>query len=309
VKKKILKVENDIVQVTLVNPRQHQIVVLREETLQWTPGATGRNMSRRGTGQVVQLPAYENDVLHALAATGGLPADDAINQIIVFRDCFHDMAEAIPLAQQLERGSAGKPTQLVTRTGKITCIPLRVPKGEVVRLERDDVVLHTGDVVYLEPRNNEVFYTGGLLPGGVFELPRDHDIDVLEAVAEVRGPLFNGAFGGSNLSGELVAPGLGNPSPSLLVVVRKTPNGGQVPIVVNLRKALKEPQERLLVKAGDVLLLQEQPNEAFARYFSQTLFNFDFAWQAIRSPSTLGIIGVAAPGRTLTNTNQITTIP
>jgi protein involved in polysaccharide export with SLBB domain len=309
VKKKVLKPDNDTAIVTLLTPRQQQIIVLRGETTQWTPGPTGRNMSRRGTGQVVQLPAYENDVLHALAVTGGMPAEDVVNQIIVFRDCFHDMAEAVPLAQQLEHAGQGKPAQLVTRTGRITCIPLRVPHGEVVHLDRDDVVLHSGDVVYLEPRTSEVFYTGGLLPSGIFQLPRDQNVDVLEAIAEVRGPLFNGGFGGSNLTGELVAPGFGAPSPSLLTVIRKTPNGGQVPITVDLRKALKDPRERLLVKAGDMLLLQEQPDEALARFFTQTFFNFDFSWTAIQSNRVLGLIGVSAPNRNLGLSNQITTVP
>jgi protein involved in polysaccharide export with SLBB domain len=309
IKKKVLKPDNDSVLVTLLNPRQHQVIVLREETAAWTPGPTGRNMSHRGTGQVVQLPAYENDVLHALAATGGLPAEDAVNQIIVFRDCFQDMAEAIPLAKQFEKHDSCKPAQLVTRTGKVTCIPLRLPKGELLHLDRDDTVLHTGDIVYLEPRNNEVFYTGGLLPPGVFEIPRDHDLDVIEAVSEVRGPLFNGAFGGSNLSGQLVQPGFGEPSPSLLTVVRKTPNGGQVAITVDLGKAMKEPQERLLVKAGDVLVLQEKPGEAVARWFSQSVFNFDMAWQVIRGNTAAGFIGISTPNRNLTNNNQFVTVP
>src|SRR5438105_388356 len=41
--------------------------------------------NRRGTGTVVTLSAYENDVIHALAKTGGLPGTDAQNEIIVER--------------------------------------------------------------------------------------------------------------------------------------------------------------------------------------------------------------------------------
>jgi hypothetical protein len=176
-----------------------------------------------------------------------------------------------------------------------------------VKLE--DVVLHTGDVIYLEPRTNDLFFTGGLLPPGVFELPRDHDLDVVEAIAETKGPFFNGAFGGSNLSGDLIASGIGKPSPSLLVVVRKTPNGGQVPIAVDLRKALRDPRERILVKAGDFLILQEQPNEALARYFTQTFFNFDLAWQVIHDRFVTGLVGVSTPNRVLSTNVQIPQAP
>jgi hypothetical protein len=161
----------------------------------------------------------------------------------------------------------------------------------------NDVVLQTGDVVFLEARDEQVFFTGGLLPPGQYILPRDQDLDVVEAVSRVRGPLFNGAFGGSNLSGALIQPGIGNPSPSLLVVLRRTPGGGQVPIVVDLREALKHPEERILVKAGDVLMLQERPGEAVARYMSQTFLNFDVAWEFLHSAHSSGVMDVAAPER------------
>src|SRR5437762_2802161 len=174
-------------------------------------------------------------------------------------------------------------------------IPLRLPAGQPVPVHPEDVILQTGDVVFLEARDDEVFYTGGLLPPGAYVLPRDHDTDVIEAVSRVRGPLFNGAFGGSNLSGNLIAPGIGSPSPSLLVVLRRTPGGGQVPVVVDLRNAMRHPEERLVVRAGDVLILQEKPGEALARYMTQTFFNFDLLWKAVRSSTATGVIDVSTP--------------
>ena len=53
-------------------------------------GALGRtadtqSRDKRGTGQTVSLPVYQNDVLHALAETGGLPGLDAENVIYVIR--------------------------------------------------------------------------------------------------------------------------------------------------------------------------------------------------------------------------------
>jgi hypothetical protein len=152
-------------------------------------------------------------------------------------------------------------------------------------------------VVFLEARDEPLFFTAGLLPPAAHVLPRDRDLDVVEAVALARGPLINGAFGGSNLSGDLVKPGIGNPSPTHLVVLRRTPGGGQVPIAVDLCRALNEPSERILVKAGDVLILQEQPEEALARYFSQTFFNFDMVWQVFHSRWATGVIDVSAPDR------------
>jgi hypothetical protein len=99
-------------------------------------------------------------------------------------------------------------------------------------------------------------------------LPRDEDLDVIQAISLIGGPLVNGGVSGNNLTGAIGAAGLGNPSPSLLTVLRKTPDGQQVPIRVDLREALRDPQESLLVQAGDMLILQETPGQAFARYLS-----------------------------------------
>ncbi len=181
--------------------------------------------------------------------------------------------------------------------GETVRIPLRLPPEAPLPFSKDDVVLHTGDVVFLEARDEQVFFTAGLLPPGKHMLPRDHDLDVLEAITLVRGPLYNGAFGGSNLSGTLIQPGLGNPSPSLCVVLRRVPGRGQVPIAVDLRAAMKYPQERLVIRPGDLLVLQEKPGEAFARYFTQTFLNFEMMLNVFHSSSGVGVLDVAGPDR------------
>ena len=79
----------------------------------------------------------------------------------------------------------------------------------------------------------------------------------------------------THITGNLLGTGLGNPSPSLVVVLRKTAGGGQIPIKVDLNRALCDPRERILVQPGDLLILQETPCEAFVRYLSLT-FRFNF---------------------------------
>ena len=62
-------------------------------------------------------------------------------------------------------------------------------------------------------------------------------------------------------------------------MLRRTAGGGQLTIKVDLNQAMRDPRENLLVQTGDVLLLQETPNEAMTRYFSQTFqTNFFFRW-------------------------------
>ena len=128
-------------------------------------------------------------------------------------------------------------------------------------------------------------------------MPRDHDLDVVEAVAQVHGPLVNGAFATNNLSGTLIASGLGGPSPSLLSVLRRTPGGGRVVIRVDLNRAMRNPRESLTVQAGDVLILQEMPSKAMARYFTQSFFNFDMFLEAFHTPFGTGVVDIAAPDR------------
>ena len=242
VKKQILKAGNERVLVSLMQERQYHIIVIRQEAAGFAPGPEGLVISgKRGTAQVIDLSPSQNDVLHALSVTGGLPGLDAYNQVIVQRACFQGVADRDALLHQFQQLPAGAPPQKVFPYGSQTlCIPLRARPNAPMPFGPADVILHTGDVVYLEPRDRDVFYTAGLLPAGEHILPRDRDFDVLEAITQARGPLFNGAFATNSLSGNLIQPGLGDESPSLLTVVRRLPGGGQLPIRVDLNRAAQD---------------------------------------------------------------------
>ncbi len=169
-------------------------------------------------------------------------------------------------------------------------------------------MLHNGDVVFIEARDQDLFYTGGLLPSGEHILPRDYDLDVVKAVLRVRGPLVNGGFSSNNLAGNIITPGLGAPSPALLSVLRRTPDGGQILIRVDLDRALQDSRERILVQAGDVLILQEKPGQAISRYLTQTFVNFNLLWKAVSTSRATGVINIAAPDR-LASPSLTTNIP
>ncbi len=297
VQKALVKPDLARILVTLIEPRRYTVLVFRQESAAFAGSPESAiPTSKRGTGHEVQLPAYQNDVLHALARTGGLPGVDAADEVVVYRDAFRDEAGQAAVLGRLSDPRA--PAGVASGVGAaVTRIPLRQPVGTAHCVRPEDVILNEGDVVYLPPRDQDVFFTGGLLPTGVHVLPRDRTLDVVEAVSLVRGPLINGAFGGSNLSGTLIQSGLGNPSPGLLSVVRRTPSGGQVTIVVDLRTALREPTERIAVRPGDLLILQEIPGQALARYLSQTAFNVNLYWQVFRGRTATGFLDVAGPDR------------
>ncbi len=267
IEKKLVQAGRERIIVTLLQPRQTRVMVVREENGGFATGGRREiisNFGKRGTGHLLDLRAYENDVLHALNATGGLPGLDAYAEIIVFKGAL--TSDEI---QHMRPGPCGHLPPALGHHQRIVRIPTRVHPHQPLPFHPRDVLLDDGDVVLLEPRPTEVFYTGGVLPRTIQTLPRDRDLDVLQAVALVEGPLVNGAIGGNNLSGNLISPGLGGPSPKLLTVVRRTPDGGQIPIKVDLDRALRDPRERIPVLPNDILVLQESPSQAMGRYISQ----------------------------------------
>ncbi len=241
--------------VTLLQARRFHILVLRQDggTAGVPVGPTFGSASplvgasTRGTGFPLDLPIGENDVLNALSKTGGLPGTDARNEVIIYK----------------KNSKNPDGTDLVIR------IPLRLKPGTPPPFKPEDVVLDNGDIVYLEARDSEVFYTGGLLGAGQFPLPRDLDLDVVEAITFVRGPLLNGGFGQAQFVANAVANNLGIPSPSLVTILRTTSTGKQLPIRIDLNLAMKDPRERLVIQPGDFIIMQEKPGESVFRYLTQ----------------------------------------
>lgn len=279
--------------VSLMQPRTKRVMVFRQETGGFTTGPNGivATTSKRGTGTVVYLRAYENDVLTALAETGGLASLEDYNEIVIFK---HGPSTPMVEASLDALPPGKKPTALLSMCPQTIAIPTRLLPGQPMPFRPQDILLDDGDVVFLESRDREVFYTGGLLPSTEQTLPRDYDLDVVTAVMKVQGPLINGGYSIGANGGALVQTGLGNPSPSQLTVVRRTCNGGQVAIRVDLNRALVDPRERIRVIAGDVLILQETPGEAIARYCTQ-IFKFDFTSQVIKTSTTTGTTTAIIP--------------
>lgn len=184
--------------------------------------------------------------------------------------------------------------ELVFDDGEIVRIPLRIDPCEPLPFSPKEIVLHTGDILYIKGRTAEFYYTAGLLPAQEVPLPRDYDLDIVKAVTRIGGPLLNGGLNSSNLSGAIVAQGMGNPSPSLMTVLRRTPDGRQVNIRVDLNLALRDPRENILVQAGDVLVLQETPGEAVTRYFSDVL-TLSFLGEMFRGASGFGSASATLP--------------
>ncbi len=258
--KQITKQDSERVIVSLVTARVHRVVVLREDT----PNAAVQLVEpgkvdhiHRGSADVVDLPVYENDVLHALSVTGGLPGTDAAREIWVFKRSGLEDPHAITSTELQTRAASYHQSE--GTQGQVIRIPLTGCPGESVSFSMKDIVVEDGDVVYV-PRREEFFYVGGLVAGAKIPLPRDEDIDVLEAVA-----LANGSVGGPlGQSGQSLASGTPGHMvrPTRVIILRELPDGRQLPIRVDLARAMVDPKERILIQQNDVVMLQFKPHQA-----------------------------------------------
>ena len=163
--------------------------------------------------------------------------------------------------------SANEPT---VEGSHIIRIPVRLAPGEVPQFSEQDIILQDGDIVFIESRDAEVFYTGGLLSSGQFTLPRDYDLDILGAIAIAEGQQQGG--NGKSTSGSSSALNQDvTISASQAIIIRRLPDGRQFPIHVDLYRAVRRPEERILVQPGDYILLQYTRIEAFAAFIERHL--------------------------------------
>lgn len=277
--KKILPEGKDRIIVTLQRPRQFRVMVIREEA-----GAVlvpGLGSSKRGTGETIDLPAYENDVLHALNETGGLPGLDAENEVLIIRGGNTDAAQHDLLVSQI--ASSRQPCDcppILPDAPNVVRIPLRYyPENPPAFVEKD-VILNDGDIVLIQSRDSEKFYTGGAVPGSEHLIPRDYDIDVLQAISIAGGNAGQGqtgvmSVGGQGFRGGGGGGGGGGIGPSRAIVVRKTCNGQSIAIRVDLRKAITDSSERILIQPDDMVIVQYTLAEEITNA-ALSLFQFNY---------------------------------
>lgn len=295
----ILQKGRDRIIVTLIKERTVRVIVIREDGGKEVAIAGGSRQfgnaqevisgtERQGTGYTLDMPAYKNDVMHALAETGGLPGLNAKSQVRVFKASRIPADKRREMMMQAFSNAANKCTcwtELCAGSGLMeecegqdpfsVTIPLRVRPGEMPDIRAEDVVLEDGDMVFIESRDTEVFYTGGLLPGGQFPLPRDYDLDVVGAMS-IAGTGLGGTQGnaGGGVAGSIIGGGFGGATPTQLYVVRKGLCGQEFTIDVDLAAAYNDPSQKILVQPGDTLILRYKPHEEVLNFGIVTFFTY-----------------------------------
>ncbi len=272
--------------VTMMKERQYNVVVVRQDVgsergqQQQGGGAKGayiRGSDQSAAGSMIKLDAYKNDVLHALMASGGLPGVNAKNEIKILRAGKADQKKRDDFIQQFYQQYYANPDPCgcpppIPDDPSVLKIPMRLPAGVIPAFKTEDVILEEGDVVYIESREAEVFYTGGLLPGGEFLIPRDYDLDVLGAMG-LAGQGVGSRAGGSGAGGGFGIQQYTIP-PGEVFILRKTPCNGQITIQVDLTKAAQDPRERPLIQPGDTLILRYKPCEEAANFGVFAVFTY-----------------------------------
>ncbi|RLS42298.1 MAG: sugar ABC transporter substrate-binding protein [Planctomycetota bacterium] len=255
---KLLPSGKDRIIVTLIKRRTYQVLVVREES-----GAKD-GVTKRGDGAMIDLPVYENDLLHALNATGGLPGTDAKNEVLIIRDDGKRGARYDQFVSQVKMSKM--PCQappIIPDAPNVIRIPLRFHPDQPPTFTEQDIILNKGDIVMIQSRESEKFYTGGVLGGGEHLIPRDYDLDVLGAIAMAGGPVGSagnvfsssqrrGMGGGGGGSGARTGP----VPPSQAIVIRKLPDGSQIPIKIDLNRALTDSSERILIQPDDIVMVR-----------------------------------------------------
>lgn len=312
-KREILRPQDRRIVVTLMRPRYISVLILRDDSSQrqfslQTQSLRGIGTSTtqigdgggQGEGMVLELPAYQNDVLNALTRSGGLPGLESTQEVIIQKGNWDPRSNPTGAGMcwdnvynEAEIGGYGA-DGTANRQRNIIRIPMRVRPGEMPDIRPEDIILDPGDIVMVKRREPEFYYTGGLMPANEVPLPNDYDLTVVEAVLKGQGPLLNGGLNSSNLSGAITGSGVGNPSPSLVSIIRKTPGGGQFVIRVDLNDAVRDPRENIIVKGADILILQESPQEAITRYFTQT-FQANFFTRFLDRADAQGSVSVVVP--------------
>lgn len=263
--KEILLKGTDKIILTLMRRRTYNVLVIREdenENAQFSLRQNETYLGEKSKGETysIELPAYENDILHALSETGGMPGESAINELVILRGGMNAGNEGVVQAID-EIGTTGEATTL--ESANILRIPMKGEPGSFPRLSEADVTLNDGDVVYIKGREREVFYTGGLLEGGRFPLPRDYEINVLEAMALAGGSSTTTAGAGTRIGGGIV--------PATQVTILRKCGCEQVAIDVDLRRALADPTERVIIQPGDLIMLEYRRNELTLNAIANTL--------------------------------------
>jgi polysaccharide export outer membrane protein len=190
---------------------------------------------------VVELPRGSCDLASAIAAAGGLAKDASTRIEILHRGERSFLAEGPNspdgnAADAVTLASFNTPSDTSTSQGVS-----RLDLAQAGPAASQNRRLDDRDVVMVMPQEKQVIHVTGLVAKpNQFELPRNKDIRVLDALA--------------------MAGGTNSPVADKVFVIRQVPNEAQPAVIkVSIRAAKRHGDENLLLAAGDLVSVESTP--------------------------------------------------
>lgn len=202
---------------------------------------------------VHEIPRGGCDLLTSLAAAGGL-SDIAGTEVEIIRqsDSFYAQNQS---ANPATNGQEPNNIQLAAYNnlqpnndyqGPVAINPklLRIDLARYNSANDSSYKLSDRDIVRVIPRKKEMIYVAGLVNDpGQFELPRDQDMHLVDALA--------------------LAGGRSSPVADKILIIRHIDNRPE-PLVIqaSLKEAKRSGRENILLSAGDTVTLEQTPATA-----------------------------------------------
>jgi RNA polymerase sigma factor (sigma-70 family) len=143
--------------VTLLRKRTAKVLVIRQDAGinaaisngTFSEEKLATDALKRGTGQLLELPIGDNDLLTALTKTGGIPGGYAVDDVVIERirpaPVQTSDAKADAAGNDSAKFPAGNSKQKIH-------IPLRLRANDPITFAEDDITLQSGDVVFVALR-------------------------------------------------------------------------------------------------------------------------------------------------------------
>lgn len=261
VEKKTHKADESLIHVSLMWKRGVNVMVIRQEEVGTTKLLTPSNGTEadRRSGQVIQLPAFRNDVMNALLESGGFPNDQAENAVYVFKRKNRrlagqaDLAYRAPVVPQTPFGSQRDfqpptPTQLAAYS--------QVANG-----------LGSEFSTPVTPSDNGIRLAGytQLKPvpeAGMFASPGPRYGHDLSATPMQPAPVSPGLYGPSPNTSPL-SPIVQSGSCETCKLDSQHPNAIRIPLSVAPGDRLNFSATDVILEDGDIVLIESRENEYF----------------------------------------------
>ena len=248
--------ERSRVLVSLIRKRTVNVLVVRGDQSQAQRDPRLRQQNRSGpvssrsdgSGRIynLNLPAGDNDLLNAMMGSGGFPGVNAKDQLQVFRNVPGNGQRANSPSNSFPRTGRAQNNRRYTQS-----FPVRSNGSRSASpFPRTQARLNDGDIVSIASKPTEVFYTGGLLGGGEFVIPRDRALSITDAVAQVGGiPQAQRGLAAVPLQ-----------QPRVLTLIRQS-GGRQFSQQFDLRSGYSQRAAQTRVRSGDYLILDYSPRQ------------------------------------------------